>query len=390
MIHRLRRRPLLIASLAPCLLPTLARANDPVTQPALDAVVDAAIRPLLARHDIPGMAVGVTVGGARHVYHYGMASRGSGAAVANDTLFELGSLSKTFTATLAAYAEALGQLSLDDSIGRTVPALRNSPIGAASLLHLGTYTAGGLPLQFPDSVADLPGAMALYRAFTPTARPGAQRRYSNPSIGLLGHAAAQAMRRDFTGIAQADLFPGLGLRQTFIRVPDSRLAAYAWGHDKAGHAVRVNPGVFDAQAYGVKSTVGDMLRWMEVNIDPSLLQGALRAAVERTQVGHFSVGPLVQGLGWEQYPFPVALDQLQAGNAATMALEPHPAQAISPPGVAAAPTLFNKTGSTNGFGAYAAFVPARRAGVVMLANRNFPNAARIEAAHAILAHATAG
>jgi beta-lactamase class C len=97
---------------------------------------------------------------------------------------------------------------------------------------------------------------------------------------------------------------------------------------------------------------------------------------------------MVQGLGWEQYPYPIPLERLLAGNAPPMILESNPATAIpaapapaqaapAVPGQAAPPVparavLFNKTGSTNGFGAYAAFVPRKRIGIVMLANRNFP------------------
>ena len=134
----------------------------------------------------------------------------------------------------------------------------------------------------------------------------------------------------------------------------------------------------------MKTTIGDMLTFLDANIDPSRLDSTLRRAIEATHVGHFRAGPLVQGLGWEQYPFPVALDRLQAGNASTMALEPRAVQALgsSPPRDGA--TLFNKTGSTNGFGAYAAFVPHHRVGVVLLANRNVPVPARIDAAHAVL------
>jgi beta-lactamase class C len=67
-----------------------------------------------------------------------------------------------------------------------------------------------------------------------------------------------------------------------------------------------------------------------------------------------------------------------------MAMKPHAATPLTPPQPPSGPTLFNKTGSTGGFAAYAAFVPAERIGIVMLANKTFPNEARVTAAHAVL------
>ena len=92
----------------------------------------------------------------------------------------------------------------------------------------------------------------------------------------------------------------------------------------------------------------------------------------------------MQGLGWERYPYPVSLDRLQAGNSDAIVMKPNAAVALTPPQPPSAPTLFNKTGSTSGFGTYAAFVPAKKIGIVVLANRNFPVAARLTAAHAVL------
>jgi beta-lactamase class C len=93
---------------------------------------------------------------------------------------------------------------------------------------------------------------------------------------------------------------------------------------------------------------------------------------------------MVQGLGWEQYRYPVTLDALRDGNSAAMIFKPNVAAQLTPPRTPEGDILFNKTGSTTGFGSYAAFVPAKKIGIVMLANRNFPIPDRIVAAHAVL------
>ena len=350
---------------------------------ALRAIVDQAVRPVIAEYDLPGVAVAVTIDDKASFYNYGLASREHGTPVSENTLFELGSISKTFTAILASYAQVTGKLSLDDHPGKYLPELKGSAIDKATVLHLGTYAAGGLPLQFPDEVPD-DGMLAYFKQWKADAAPGTQRRYSNPSLGLFGHVAALSMGSGFADAVESRILPGLGLKHTYLRVPAGAMGDYAWGYDKANKPGRMGPGPLAEETYGIRSSAADMVRYLQANIDPSRLESPLRRAVEGTRVGYFRIGGMVQGLGWEQYPYPVALKDLEAGNSEKMIWEANPASALAPPQTPSPATLFNKTGSTARFGAYAAFVPAKKIGVVILANRNYPIAARVKAAHQIL------
>lgn len=351
----------------------------------LTATVERTVRPLLAQHDVPGIAVGVTAGGQQYFFSYGVASKEAQTLVTKDTLFEIGSISKTFAATLVSYGAATGRLSLDDHPGKYISALKSTAVDKASLLHLGTYTAGGLPLLFSGKIKSEAEAIAFLQKWKQSAAPGTQRRYSNPSLGLFGHVAALAMKGDYTDLVESEILPKLGLSRTFIRVPKTATADYAWGYDRANKPVRAGTAPFAAEAYGIKASVADMIRYIEANMHPETLEPSMRRAIEDTHVGYFKVGDMVQGLGWEQYPYPVSLERLLAGNSDKMVFEPNAATALKPPRAPSGPTLFNKTGSTRGFGAYAAFVPAQQIGVVILSNRNMPTPARIAAAHAILA-----
>jgi beta-lactamase class C len=370
-----------LAIVASCLLPAAIRAADAPDK--IGAAVDHAFRPLLKEYDVPGIAVAVTVDGRQHFFGYGVAAKDRNTPVTKDTLFEIGSISKTFTATLLSYAQTLGKISLDDHPGKHMPQLRRRAINAASLVNLATYTTGGLPLQFPAAVTNNAKMTTYFQQWKPSASPGAQRRYSNPSIVLLGQVTALAMNGDFADLIETELFPKLGLSHSYIRVPAAEINNYAWGY-KADKPIRVKPGVFGAEAYGVKSTAADMIRYLESNIRPETLAAPMRRAVDGTHIGYFKIGEMTQGLGWEQYPYPITLDRLLAGNSVTMSREANAATRLTPPRTPSGPTLFNKTGSTNGFGAYVAFVPEKKIGIVMLANKNFPIPARITAAHAVL------
>lgn len=348
------------------------------------SLVDATILPVMQAQDIPGMAVAVIWQGQQRIFNYGLADREREVPVDDETLFEIGSLSKTFTATLGAYAQARGELSLGDPASRHWPDLAGGAFDDISLLELATYSAGGLPLQFPEQVTDQQQMLDYYRDWIPDYAPGSHRLYSNPSIGLFGYLVAKRLGEPFTDLMEKQLFPQLGLSHSYIQVPDDQQQHYAWGYSKEDQPIRVNPGMLDAEAYGVKTSATDLMRFVEVNLHPESLDKPLHKAIETTHTGFYQVESMTQGLGWEMYPYPLELEQLLAGNSAEMALEPHEVEPLEPPQVPTGEVLLNKTGSTNGFGAYAAFVPSRELGVVLLANRNYPIAERVFAAHAIL------
>ena len=373
-------------------LPATGRAADDIVTP-LEPLVAQTIRPVMARYAIPGMAVGIVMNRHSAVFTYGVASKATGRPVTGATLFEIGSVSKTFTATLAAYAVLTGKMALSDMASQHLSWLQGSSFDHVSLLALGTHTSGGLPLQFPDSVTDGAQMMAYFRAWKPAYAPGTYRTYTNPGIGLLGQITANSLGGDFAALMQSTLYARLGLSNTYLTVPAARAEDYAQGYTAADVPVRMKPGVLAQEAYGVRTTAADLLRFVAANIDPASLQpagpdDALQRAITATHTGYYRIGPMTQDLIWEQYPYPVSLPDLLAGNAPGMAYDATPATKLDPPLAPQDAVLINKTGSTSGFSAYVLFIPAQRLGLVLLANKSYPIDARVTAAYAILSRLT--
>jgi beta-lactamase class C len=356
--------------------------DDP--QNKIKSTVDTAIQPVMAKYGIPGMAVGLIVAGKPCVFNYGVASTESRHPVARDTLFELGSVTKTFTATLASYAQVNGYLSLSDKTGKYLPSLQKSKFGDVTLLNLGTHTPGGLPLQVPDSIRNNDQLMHYFKEWRPTYALGTYRTYNNPGIGTLGLITAKSMGQDFTALMEERLFPALGMKSSYINVPSARMADYAQGYTKEDAPVRMTTGVLSSEAYSIKTTAADMTRFMEANMNLIGLDQKLQRAITDTHTGYFKAGVMTQDLIWEQYPYPVALKTLLEGNSSAMILNATPVTEMNPPQEPREDVWINKTGSTNGFGAYIAFVPQKRLGIVILANKNFPIDERVTAAYKIL------
>ena len=191
----------------------------PGQQDKLKSMVDRAVQPVMLNYSIAGMAVGLTITGKEYIFNYGVASRATRKPVTNDTLFELGSISKTFTATLASYAQRTGSLSLADKTSKYLTSLQGSKFGDVTLLNLGTHTSGGFPLQLPESIRTEDELMKYLEAWQPRYTPGTYRTYANPSIGVLGLITAKSMGADFAQLMEQRVFSPLGINNTYIDVP---------------------------------------------------------------------------------------------------------------------------------------------------------------------------
>ena len=366
-----------------------ATAAVPANAPAparddLKLVVDAQAAQVMRQYGVPGMAVAVVEGGLVRVFNYGVASTQTRVPVAGDTLFEIGSVSKTFAATLAAYAQGEGRLSLADPAAKHLPWLQGTPLGNVPLTELATHTSG-LPLQLPAKVTDERGFENYLRAFRPPFVPGTRRQYSNSGIAVLGLAAAASLGTDYATAVQTRMLPALGLRHTWMEVPASEMARYAQGYAKTGAPIRMTPSPVSPEAYGIRTTAADMARYLQIQMGLVPVDSQWHTAVALTHTGFYAAGTFTQDLVWEQYPCPVGFAALHAGCAQRMALESSPATALNPPMRPRADVLVNKTGATGGFSTYVAFLPASKVGVVILANRaGISGAARVDAACAIL------
>lgn len=373
-------------SLSCALLLSVASAAfaAPMSEKQLAEVVERTVTPLMNAQAIPGMAVAVIYQGQPHYFTFGKADVAANKPVTPQTLFELGSISKTFTGVLGGDAIARGEVALGDPVAKYWPELTGKQWQGIRMLDLATYTAGGLPLQVPDEVTDTASLLRFYQNWQPQWKPGTTRLYANASIGLFGALAVKPSGMSYEQAMTTRVFKPLKLDHTWINVPKAEEAHYAWGY-REGKAVHVSPGMLDAEAYGVKTNVKDMASWLIANMKPDSLQApSLKQGIALAQSRYLRVGAMYQGLGWEMLNWPVDAKTVVGGSDNKVALAPLPVAEVNPPAPPVKASWVHKTGSTGGFGSYVAFIPEKQLGIVMLANKSYPNPARVEAAYRIL------
>ncbi len=299
----------------------------------------------------PGLVVGLIDTNGTKIIAAGKTAAEGGAAVDGDTLFEIGSVTKVFTATLLADMVQRGEVRLDDPIvkylpaGLKVPSIQGRQI---TLLDLAQQRSG-LP-RLPDNLVPrddenpyvdytFENLCDFLSDYTLPRAPGKKYEYSNLGFGLLGTLLARRAGTNYEALVTERIFRPLQLAETGITLPPALPARLAAPND--GERGPCHTWEFDALAGAgaIRSSARDLLRFLAANLQ--LTKTPLAAAMQSMQA---PLAPTDEantriGLAW------------------------HVTQSHGR-------RLVWHNGETGGYHAFIGFDPTNKTGVVVLANSN--------------------
>lgn len=268
----LQRRSLLLAGVAACAVRPAGAQALPSLAP--DSVHDLLTARVDAGRDSVGYVAGLVDGGVTQLVTAGQSGAADGRALGGDTVFEIGSLTKVFTALLLADMVQRGELALSDPVAKYLPPevhLRDYDGKPMSLLDLATYTSG-LP-RMPGNIkpADPQNPYASYTtaqlydavsAYVPRYYPGSHYEYANFGFALLGQVLSLHAGRSYEELLLARVCEPLGLDDTRITLTSGMTARLAPGHDDALRPVSNWDLPAVAGAGALRSTANDLLRFL--------------------------------------------------------------------------------------------------------------------------------
>jgi CubicO group peptidase (beta-lactamase class C family) len=296
-----------------------------------------------------GKAEGIVVGlleadGSTRVVSYGNAGPDA-RPLGPRSVFQIGSITKTFTATLLADMVARGEVALEEPVSKylpeevTVPSKYGREI---TLLDLATHRAG-LPRNYTPSDPEDPTPLQTMNGFLSSHElrriPGTEFEYSNLGFQLLGQALARAAGMTFAELNRRRLLEPLGMTISGYALEGDRADWMTQGHRNgqivpSGMLVETHP----YQASGaLHSNVEEMLTYLKANVGPpeTDLERAMRMAHEARAA--WGEGSARVGLAWKS-------DTVQGR------------------------LIVEHRGNTGGFSSLIAFDPERRVGIVLLTN----------------------
>ena len=345
-------RTLVAATLVvvPVAAPSAAVAATPIAEPESVATELASHAPdLLRRYSAAGASVAVVDHGVVvSTSGYGVADRSTGARVTPDTVFEVGSISKTVTAWGVLRLAEQGRINLDAPVSRYVPDWHPPPSrfdpGAITVRRLLSHTAGlsvqgysGYPVGSPVPTLEESLAGRGGPAVRLVDRPGTRFHYSGGGYAVLQLLVERVSGRPFADYMRDEVLLPLGMTSSsYVLTPDIAAhlaAAYSAGNHRV--ATRVYP---EAGADGLLATAPDLARFLSAAasggggvLSPATVALSLQPAPHTTDAGALGPGT-AYGLG--TFLEPVAGTMLAyhpglvRGWAGMYALRPDTGQAV--------------------------------------------------------------
>lgn len=256
-----------VTVLPPGTLPVVPAAPVAPRDPALQALrAQLAVRADQGAWPSLALAV-VREGQVEWLEAFGWADRSRRAAATPQTVYALGSLSKSITATAVLQLVERGRVSLDDPVARHGVRLPD-PLGigsGATVGHLLRMTAGiphGKWQEPATSRAAASTATALLARFGgPVAAPGSRYLYSNLSYGALELVVASASGRSFEAFLDGELFAPLGMRRSGAHLDPAWTPDVALKHDAEGRPLALDYRFLPAGGGGLYSCAADLARF---------------------------------------------------------------------------------------------------------------------------------
>ena len=270
--------------------PTYDPALAPVSADDLKSVLDKDLAAALKSGELApstgaGVSIGVVEHGVRRVFSYGAAKP--------DSIFEIGSITKTFTGLILSQMVEQDKVSFDDPVRELLPpGTVPKPAGAEiTLLDLATQHSG-LP-RMPDNFKPVDGenpyadyhAANLYEYLAKHGvampdKPGFL--YSNLGFGLLGQALSVRAGGTYAALLAEEVLDPLGMHDTAIALTPAQQARFLPGHTgdhQPAHAWDLDA---FAGAGAIRSTASDMLTYLEANLHPEHVKPATDSAAAKT------------------------------------------------------------------------------------------------------------
>jgi len=253
---------------------------------------------------------GVVDGDKRAVVAFGKLDDGT--TPDGDTVYEIGSITKTFTATLLAQAVLSGGLTLETPVSRLLPDFnipshgdKEITLGDLATQHSGLprLPANLLPRDAANPYADYDAAKlkAFLASYALTRDPGAAYEYSNLGFGLLGYALAQTQHTTYDAAIDETILTPLRMTMSGTGLTDAMRAHLAPGHDQNGAAAKNWDLDALAGAGAVRSTANDMLRYLRANMGDA--PAPLLAAMKLAQAPRSDMNKTMHvGLAWITTP----------------------------------------------------------------------------------------